>query len=186
MCAAMFLSRHRCNGSSSPDLIRRSGSVLPRIPTMRCGPPSDRAKSDYFGGAYAKQAYYLCTGPGAGEPLHAVRGGGADLLHRCTLEQMRSSNRDEAVRRGVPRQAATDFLLGHLMIELAVASNCCPGPDCPTGRCTRSLRRGRSSSGRAGWSASFRPMRCGPRCATSAIRRTAALARRHRMFRACG
>jgi len=28
---------------------------------------------------------------------------------------------DEAVRRGVPRQAATDFMLGHLTIELAIA-----------------------------------------------------------------
>ena len=33
---------------------------------------------------------------------------------------------DEAVRRGVPRQAAMDFILGHLKIELAIAFGAFP------------------------------------------------------------
>jgi hypothetical protein len=59
--------------------------------------------------------------------------------HRCTVEQMAilepalsetvgatlalalREATDEAVRRGVPRQAAIDFLLGHINIELAIA-----------------------------------------------------------------
>ena len=59
--------------------------------------------------------------------------------HRCTVEQiailepalsetvgatlalaLREAT-DEAVRRGVPEQAAHDFILGHLNIELAIA-----------------------------------------------------------------
>ncbi|MCK5747744.1 MAG: semialdehyde dehydrogenase, partial [Oricola sp.] len=34
---------------------------------------------------------------------------------------------DEAVRRGVPRDAAFDFLLGHLNIELAIMFGITPG-----------------------------------------------------------
>ncbi len=64
--------------------------------------------------------------------------------HRCTVEQiailepalsetvgatlalaMREAT-DEAVRRGVPRQAAMDFMLGHLNIELAIAFGAFP------------------------------------------------------------
>jgi hypothetical protein len=33
---------------------------------------------------------------------------------------------DEAVRRGVPREAAMDFMLGHLNIELAIAFEAFP------------------------------------------------------------
>ena len=38
---------------------------------------------------------------------------------------------DEAVRRGVPREAAIDFMLGHLNIELAIAFDL-PGGGSPT------------------------------------------------------
>ena len=59
--------------------------------------------------------------------------------HRCTVEQLAilepalsetvgatfalalREATDEAVRRGVPRQAAIDFIIGHLNIELAIA-----------------------------------------------------------------
>ena len=59
--------------------------------------------------------------------------------HRCTVEQLAilepvlsetvgatfalalREATDEAVRRGVPRQAAVDFIIGHLNIELAIA-----------------------------------------------------------------
>jgi hypothetical protein len=64
--------------------------------------------------------------------------------HRCTVEQMAilepalsetvgatfaltlREAADEAVRRGVPQQAAMDFLLGHLNIELAIAFGAFP------------------------------------------------------------
>ncbi|MBV8105397.1 MAG: semialdehyde dehydrogenase, partial [Hyphomicrobiales bacterium] len=59
--------------------------------------------------------------------------------HRCTVEQLAilepalsetvgatlalalREATDEAVRRGVPQQAAIDFIIGHLNIELAIA-----------------------------------------------------------------
>ena len=59
--------------------------------------------------------------------------------HRCTVEQLASLEpalsetlgtkfalalreaTDEAVRRGVPKPAAIDFIIGHLNIELAIA-----------------------------------------------------------------
>ena len=59
--------------------------------------------------------------------------------HRCTVEQLAllepalsetvgatfalalRAATDEAVRRGVPKQAAIDFIIGHLNIELAIA-----------------------------------------------------------------
>ena len=65
--------------------------------------------------------------------------------HRCTIEQMAilepalsesvgatfakvlKDATDEAARRGVPYQAAEDFLLGHLTILLAVAFGVQPG-----------------------------------------------------------
>jgi len=34
---------------------------------------------------------------------------------------------DEAVRRGVPREAAFDFLFGHINVELAIAFQLVPG-----------------------------------------------------------
>jgi D-apionate oxidoisomerase len=40
---------------------------------------------------------------------------------------------DEAVRRGVPKQAAIDFILGHLNIELAIAFRICPEGKFPDG-----------------------------------------------------
>lgn len=62
--------------------------------------------------------------------------------HRCTVEQMAilepalsetvgatlalKEATDEVVRRGVPKQTATDFIIGHLNIELAIAFGILP------------------------------------------------------------
>ncbi len=64
--------------------------------------------------------------------------------HRCTVEELAilepalsdtvgatfalalGEATDEAVRRGVPKQAAIDFTIGHLNIELAIASGIFP------------------------------------------------------------
>ncbi|HEY8593839.1 MAG TPA: phosphogluconate dehydrogenase C-terminal domain-containing protein [Devosiaceae bacterium] len=119
--------------------------------THPCHPPifNDEtemaAKTDYFGGIQAKQNIVcaLMQGP---EEHYALCEEVARTIykpvinaHRCTVEQLAilepalsetvgatmalalKEATDEAVRRGVPRQAAIDFMLGHLNIELAIA-----------------------------------------------------------------
>lgn len=119
--------------------------------THPCHPPifndeSDpRAKTDYFGGIYAKQ-HIVCAlmqGPEShyAECEEIAREIYKPVMraHRCTVEQLAilepalsetvgatfaltlREATDEAVRRGVPRQAAIDFIIGHLNIELAIA-----------------------------------------------------------------
>ncbi len=119
--------------------------------THPCHPPifndetDEAAKRDYFGGAHAKQ-HIVCAlmqGPEAhyalGEAVARTIYKPVMRSHRCTVEQiailepalsetvgatlslaLREAT-DEAVRRGVPHQAAEDFILGHLTIELAIA-----------------------------------------------------------------
>lgn len=102
------------------------------------------ARRDYFGGVRARQNIVcaLMQGPDSDYPRgeRLCRGMFAPVLHahRVTVEQMVilepalsettaatcltvvREAMDEAVRRGVPPQAARDFLLGHLNIELAI------------------------------------------------------------------
>lgn len=119
--------------------------------THPCHPPifNDEtdleAKKDYFGGVLAKQNIVcaLMQGP---EEHYALCEEVARTIyqpvmrsHRCTVEDiaimepalsetigatlalaLREAT-DEAVRRGVPAEAARDFILGHLNIELAIA-----------------------------------------------------------------
>lgn len=103
------------------------------------------AQRDFFGGVHAVQ-HIVCAlmqGPeehyGTCEAIARTIWAPVDRSHRCTVEQiailepalsetvgatlalaMRDAV-DEAVKRGVPEQAATDFMLGHLNIELAIA-----------------------------------------------------------------
>ncbi len=119
--------------------------------THPCHPPifndetDAEAKKDFFGGVHAKQNIVcaLMQGP---EPHYALCEEIARTIykpvmraHRCTvadiamLEPALSETVgitlclalreavDEVVRRGVPREAATDFLLGHLTIGLSIA-----------------------------------------------------------------
>jgi hypothetical protein len=118
--------------------------------THPCHPPiyndeDEEARTDYFGGVKAKQ-HIVCAlmqGPEAHYALceEVARAIYAPVMraHRCTVEQMAilepalsetvgatfalvlREATDEAVRRGVPEQAAHDFILGHLNIELAIA-----------------------------------------------------------------
>ena len=119
--------------------------------THPCHPPifndeTDPAKkADYFGGVGAKQ-HIVCALMQGPEEHYALceevaRAIYAPVMrsHRCTVEQiailepalsetvgatlalaLREAT-DEAVRRGVPEQAAHDFIIGHLNIELAIA-----------------------------------------------------------------
>lgn len=119
--------------------------------THPCHPPifneetEAAAKRDFFGGEHARQ-HIVCAlmqGPEAHyarcEEIARTIYQPVMRAHRCTVEQLAilepalsetvgatfslalRAAADEAVRRGVPRQAAEDFLLGHLTIELAIA-----------------------------------------------------------------
>ena len=118
--------------------------------THPCHPPifndeDGDARLDFFGGVKAKQ-HIVCAlmqGPEAHYQMceDVARAIYAPVMraHRCTVEQiaimepalsetvgatlalaLREAT-DEAIRRGVPEQAAHDFMLGHLNIELAIA-----------------------------------------------------------------
>ena len=119
--------------------------------THPCHPPifndevSPEAKSDYFGGVFAKQ-HIVCALMQGPETHYAECEEIAREIykpvmrsHRCTVEQLAilepalsetvgatfalalREAADEAVRHGVPKQAAIDFIIGHLNIELAIA-----------------------------------------------------------------
>jgi hypothetical protein len=119
--------------------------------THPCHPPlfndevTEEAKKDFFGGVAAKQHivcalmqgpeehYKLC------EEVARTIYGPVMNAHRCTVEQiailepalsettaitmciMLREAAEEAIRRGVPRDAAIDFLMGHLTIGLSIA-----------------------------------------------------------------
>lgn len=118
--------------------------------THPCHPPifndetDPSAKSDHFGGIAAKQHIVnaLMQGPeshyAVGEEVARAIWAPVMRSHRITVEQMAilepglsetvcatllSAMRDameESIRRGVPREAARDFLLGHMNILAAV------------------------------------------------------------------
>jgi hypothetical protein len=118
--------------------------------THPCHPPifndeDGESRLDFFGGVKAKQ-HIVCALMQGPEEHYALCEEVARTIyapvmrsHRCTVEQiailepalsetvgatlalaLRQAT-DEAVRRGVPEQAAHDFMLGHLNIELAIA-----------------------------------------------------------------
>ncbi len=124
--------------------------------THPCHPPlfneetEMAAKTDYFGGVAARQ-HIVCALMQGPEEHYALceevaRAIYAPVMraHRITVEQMAilepalsetvgatlalalREATDEAVRRGVPREAAMDFMLGHLNIELAIAFEAFP------------------------------------------------------------
>lgn len=125
--------------------------------THPCHPPvvndevSPAAKQDFFGMVAAKQNIVcaLMQGPEAhyalGESIALMMFAPTMRSHRVTVEQMAilepalsetvcgtllmalREALDEAVRRGVPREAARDFLLGHINVELAIAFQLVPG-----------------------------------------------------------
>ncbi len=108
-------------------------------------------RRDYFGGLAARQSIVcaLMRGPEAHYALAAdiARRMYAPVIdvHRATVEQMAilepvlseticatclsviREATDEAVRRGVPKKIAHDFILGHLNVELAILFDQMPG-----------------------------------------------------------
>jgi hypothetical protein len=118
--------------------------------THPCHPPifndeEGDARRDFFGGVKAKQHIVCALMQGPEEHYAMCEEVAREIYkpvmrsHRVTVEHMAilepalsetvgatlalalRKATDEAVRRGVPEQAAHDFMLGHLNIELAIA-----------------------------------------------------------------
>ena len=109
-------------------------------------------RDDFFGGVHARQAIVcaLMQGPedhyAVGEALAKQFYGPVTRSHRVTVEQMAileptmaetcgialvralREALEEAVRRGVPRAAAEDFMYGHIKVELGIAFGLAPFP----------------------------------------------------------
>lgn len=109
-------------------------------------------RDDFFGGVHARQSIVcaLMQGPeehyAIGESLARQFYGPVTRSHRITVEQMAilepamaetcgialvralREALDEAVRRGVPREAARDFMFGHIKVELGIAFGLAPFP----------------------------------------------------------
>ena len=105
------------------------------------------ARRDFFGSGKAKQSIVSALMQGAeadyakGEAVSRKLFGPILRSHRLTVEQMAllepalvetlaatcltviREGLDEAIRRGVPADAARDFLMGHLNIEMAIVFN---------------------------------------------------------------
>ena len=123
----------------------------PCHPPLFGGETDPEAQRDFFGGYKAKQAIVcaLMQGPEAHyalcEEIARTIFAPVSRAHRCTLENIAvlepamsetcaatlctalKDAMDEAVRRGVPKEAAFDFMMGHLNIELSVIFGIAPG-----------------------------------------------------------
>ena len=125
--------------------------------THPCHPPvihdevTREAQMDFFGGVHAKQAIVcaLMQGPeqhyALGEEIARAMFAPVFRAHRCTVEQIAilepvlsetvaatciaiiREATDEAVRRGVAQDAAWDFILGHLKVEIGIVFQLFPG-----------------------------------------------------------
>ncbi len=124
--------------------------------THPCHPPlfndeEGEDRLDFFGGVKAKQHIVCALMQGPEEHYAMCEAVAREIWkpvmrsHRVTVEQLAilepalsetvgatlalalRDATDEAVRRGVPEQAAHDFMLGHLNIELAIAFGIFPG-----------------------------------------------------------
>lgn len=153
--------------------------------THPCHPPifndetDPAAKADHFGGVRAKQHIVsaLMQGPEAayalGESIARVIWAPVMRSHRVTVEQMALLEPglsetvaaslldvmreavDEVVARGVPRQAAMDFLLGHLNILGAVTFGEVQGVF--SDACNKAIQFGKPALMREDWKRVFEP-----------------------------
>jgi len=138
------------------------------------------AKRDYFGGLRARQ-HIVCSlmqGPDAayalGEDIARQMYKPVMRSHKVTVEQMAllepvlsetvgatcisiiREALDEAVRRGVPAQAAKDFIEGHLTIEIAILFDHLPGAQFSDGA-KKAVERAKLSMFQPDWKKVFEP-----------------------------
>lgn len=153
--------------------------------THPCHPPifndetDMQAKLDRFGGIAAKQAIVCCLMQGPetdfakGEEVAKAIWAPVMRSHRLTVEQLAllepglaetvvaslldvmREGMDEVVRRGVPEQAARDFLLGHMNILAAVIFKEQPGVF--SDACNKAIQFGKPVLMRDDWKRVFEP-----------------------------
>jgi hypothetical protein len=153
--------------------------------THPCHPPifndetDPDAKRDYFGGHKAKQHFVsaLMQGPEAdfakGEAIARIIWAPVMRSHRVTVEQLAllepglsetvcasllvvmKEALDEVVARGVPRQAALDFLLGHMNVLGAVIFGQTNGVF--SDACNKAIEFGKPALMRDDWKRVFEP-----------------------------
>ena len=123
----------------------------PAHPSVFNWESTPEAQKDYFGGNLAKQAIVCALMSGSesdyeiGEDIAKKMYAPVSVVHRITVEQMAilepglvetlsstciyviRKGLDEVIKQGVPAEAAKDFLLGHLNIQLAVLFDEIPG-----------------------------------------------------------
>lgn len=150
-----------------------------------CHPPvfndetDPAARRDFFGGIKAKQAIVcaLMQGPEEayqlGETVAKAMYAPVMRSHRITLEQMATLEPtmaetvsstcavilrealDETVRRGVPFEAAKDFMMGHINIQLAIVFGEAGNPF--SDACLVAIEYGKKHLIKEGWKVMFEP-----------------------------
>lgn len=153
--------------------------------THPCHPPvvndevSPEAKRDFFGGIAAKQ-HIVCAimqGPESdyvkGEQICREMFAPVMRAHRVTVEQMAMLEPalsettvatcmvvireaiDEAVRRGVPEEAAIDFILGHINVNIGILFGFIGSPF--SDGALKAIERGKKKLFRDDWKTVFEP-----------------------------
>jgi hypothetical protein len=152
----------------------------PAHPSIFNWEPEEKKMKDHFGGVAAKQAIVCALMKGkeedyiTGEKLACTFYAPVWRSHRITVEQMGllepalvetlastcvyviRQGLEEVIKRGVPPDAARDFLLGHLRIQMAVLFNELPGAVF-SDAANKALQRGLREFIREDWKKVFEP-----------------------------
>jgi hypothetical protein len=152
----------------------------PTHPSIFNWEPVEANMKDHFGGISARQSIVCSLMHGSaedymkGESLACTFYAPVSRSHRITVEQMGllepalvetlastciyviRQGLDEVIKRGVPADAARDFLLGHLRIQLAVLFNELPGAVF-SDAANKALQRGLKEFIKEDWRKVFEP-----------------------------
>jgi hypothetical protein len=152
----------------------------PAHPSIFNWEPDEEKMKDHFGGVEAKQAIVCALMKGTdlnyleGEKLAKTFYAPVWRSHRITVEQMGllepalvetlastcvyviREGLNEVIKRGVPPDAARDFLLGHLRIQMAVLFNELPGAVF-SDAANKALQRGLGEIIKDDWKKVFEP-----------------------------
>lgn len=152
----------------------------PTHPSIFNWEPVEEHMKDHFGGVAAKQAIVCSLMKGTsddyikGEQLACVFYAPVHRSHKITVEQMGllepalvetlastcvyviREGLQEVIKKGVPEEAARDFLLGHLRIQMAVLFNELPGAVF-SDAANKALQRGLKEFIKEDWRKVFEP-----------------------------
>jgi D-apionate oxidoisomerase len=152
----------------------------PAHPSVFNWEPTPEAQADFFGGSLAKQPIVCALMYGAeefyeaGEEIAKVMYAPVSRSFRVTMEQMAllepalvetlssscldlvREGMEEIIKRGVPADAAREFLLGHINIQLAVLFKELPNAVF-SDAANKALQRGRSILFKDDWKKIFEP-----------------------------